>query len=197
MPMASCTIKLRLIDAFSRSLTRNEKAPPLRVVNSDKNETADVLRSKTDAKTPASEIKSGCSDKDAGTSRPDEPRCASYIRPPWQSRPRPGHSTTLAPVAIDRRRGILDSLGGVVPTDRKAASEGIAGADGRQQLDVEGAVGKPDMLAVGEVHRRHRGSAAFLAPLACSSAIAPLDGLVVATAHLNAKRCRAARRRWA
>ena len=41
-------------------------------------------------------------------------------------------------------QGILDALGGVVPHGQEGGQRGVARADGRQQLDVEGAVGKPD-----------------------------------------------------
>ena len=35
-----------------------------------------------------------------------------------------------------KTQGILDSLGGVVPPGQEGGQRGIAGADGRQQLDV-------------------------------------------------------------
>lgn len=85
-------------------------------------------------------------------------------------------------------QGILDALGGVVPHGKEGGQRGVARADGRQQLDVEGAVGKPDVLAVGEV----RAVAAerqqyILSALGVQLGHGALDGLVVATAHLNAK----------
>lgn len=101
---------------------------------------------------------------------------------------RPGHSTTLAPVAIDQTEGILDALGGVVPHGQEGSERGIAGAHRRQQLDVEGAVGKPDVLAVGEVRTgATKGQQHVLGALGVQLGHRALDGLVVATAHLDAK----------
>ena len=50
-----------------------------------------------------------------------------------------------------KAQGILDALGSVVPHGQEGSERGIAGAHRRQQLDVEGAVGKPDVLTVREI----------------------------------------------
>ena len=48
-------------------------------------------------------------------------------------------------------QGVLDALGGIVPHGQEGGKRGIAGADRREQLDLKGAFGKPNVLAVGEV----------------------------------------------
>ena len=87
-----------------------------------------------------------------------------------------------------KAQGVLDALGGVVPHGQEGSERGIAGAHSRQQLDVEGAVGKPDMLAVGEVRTgATKGQQHVLGALGVQLGHSALDGLVATTAHLDAK----------
>ena len=64
--------------------------------------------------------------------------------------PRPAHSTTLRRWP-SRGAGRPRRARGVVPHGQEGGKRGVARADRRQQLDLKGAVGKPDVLAVGEV----------------------------------------------
>ena len=75
-----------------------------------------------------------------------------------------------------------------MPHGQEGGKRGVASADGRQQLDLEGAVGKPDVLAVGEVRAvATKGQQHVLSALGVQLGHRALNGLVVATAHLNAK----------
>ena len=75
-----------------------------------------------------------------------------------------------------------------MPHGQESGQRGIAGADRRQQLDVEGALGKPDVLPVGEVCTgTAEGQQHVLGALGMQLGHRALDRLVVATAHLNAK----------
>ena len=87
-----------------------------------------------------------------------------------------------------KAQSVLDALGGVVPHGQEGSERGIAGAHRRQQLDLKGAVGKPDVLAVGEVRTgATEGQQHVLGALDMKLGHSALDGLIVATAHLNAK----------
>ena len=75
-----------------------------------------------------------------------------------------------------------------MPHGQEGGKRGIAGADRRQQLDLKGAVGKPDVLAVGEVRAvATKGQQHVLSALGVQLGHRTLNGLIVATAHLNAK----------
>ena len=75
-----------------------------------------------------------------------------------------------------------------MPHGQEGSERGIAGAHRRQQLDVEGAVGKPDVLAVREVRTgAAKSQQHILGALGMKLGHSALDGLIVATAHLNAK----------
>ena len=85
-------------------------------------------------------------------------------------------------------QGVLDALGSIVPHGQEGGKRGVARADRRQQLDLKGAIGKPDVLAVGEVRAvATKGQQNVLGALGVELGHRALDGLVVATAHLNAK----------
>ena len=75
-----------------------------------------------------------------------------------------------------------------MPHGQEGSERGIAGADGRQQLDIKGAVRKPNVLAVREIGTgAAEGQQHVLGALGVQFGHRTLDGLVIATAHLNAK----------
>ena len=75
-----------------------------------------------------------------------------------------------------------------MPHGQEGSERGITGADRRKQLDVEGAIGKPDVLTVGEVRAvATKGQQDVLGALGMKLGHRALDGLIGATAHLNAK----------
>ncbi len=105
--------------------------------------------------------------------------------------PRPAHSTTLAPVAMERRnasstRSRSEALG--EPNGQEGRKRRVAGAHRGTDLDLEGAVGKPDVLAVREVRARSaQGEQDILRPAGMQLGHGGGNGFLVAGMDVDAE----------